>query len=246
MRPSVDDIAAPPFPRGLPWIGVANLRMDQQLGRPVLVEFWDFCRPNSLRTLPYLIAWHERYEPAGLRVIGVHTSGFPPSADPDAVAAAVERLAIPYPVVVDVRRELWSHYGTDGWPTRYLFGPELTLRDLHAGEGGYRETELAIQRELGAERPPLEPLRPEDAPGVLLPAQSEDVEGAYSGPYAAGAAWAVLSGEGLIRVNGEERRIDHPGAHPLVDHGRHTEAVLDLRVGEGVTCWATCFTPGVP
>ncbi len=242
----MDDIAAPPFPRGLPWIGVAGLRMDQQLGRPVLVEFWDFCRPNSLRTLPYLIAWHERYERAGLRVIGVHTSGFPPSTDPEAVAAAVERLAIPYPVVVDVRRELWLHYGTDGWPTRYLFGPELTLRDLHAGEGGYRETELAIQRELGVERAPLEPLRPEDAPGVLLPAQSEDVEGAYSGPYAAGAAWAVLSGEGAIRVNGEERRIDHPGAHLLVDHGRHAEASLDLRVGEGVTCWATCFTPGAP
>ena len=27
----------------------------------VLVEFWDFARVNSLRTLPYLKAWHERY-----------------------------------------------------------------------------------------------------------------------------------------------------------------------------------------
>ena len=27
----------------------------------MLVEFWDFCRPNSLRTLPYVKAWHERY-----------------------------------------------------------------------------------------------------------------------------------------------------------------------------------------
>ena len=42
--------------------------MDQQRGRPVLVEFWDFCRVNSLRTLPYLRAWHERYADAGLRV----------------------------------------------------------------------------------------------------------------------------------------------------------------------------------
>ena len=50
--------------------------MDQQRGRPVLVEFWDFCRVNSLRTLPYLKAWHERYAEAGLRVIGVHTGGF--------------------------------------------------------------------------------------------------------------------------------------------------------------------------
>lgn len=245
MRPSVDDIAAPPFPRGLPWIGVANLRMDQQLGRPVLVEFWDFCRPNSLRTLPYLVAWHERYAAEGLRVIGVHTSGFPPSEDPEAVTAAVARLEIPYPVVVDTRRELWMLYGNDGWPTRYLFGPELTLRDMHAGEGGYLETELAIQRELGLDRPPLEPLRPEDEPGALLPPQTEDVEGPYSGPYAAGAAWAVLSGAGELRVNGELRQVRHPGAHLLVDHGRHTEAVLELEASDGVECWATCFTPGV-
>ncbi len=36
------------------WVNVASLRMDQQHGRPVLIEFWDFCRPNSLRTLSYM------------------------------------------------------------------------------------------------------------------------------------------------------------------------------------------------
>ena len=51
----------------------------------MLVEFWDFCRPNSMRTLPYLKAWHERYAPAGLRVIGVHCPGFEPSRDERAV-----------------------------------------------------------------------------------------------------------------------------------------------------------------
>ena len=47
-----------------------------QRGRPMLVEFWDFCRPNSMRTLPYLKAWHERYADAGLRIVGVHCPGF--------------------------------------------------------------------------------------------------------------------------------------------------------------------------
>ena len=69
MRPPADfDVLAPPFPRQAEWVNVATLRMDQQRGRPVLVEFWDFCRVNSLRTLPYLKAWHERYADAGLRV----------------------------------------------------------------------------------------------------------------------------------------------------------------------------------
>ena len=40
--------------------------MDKQLGsHAVLIEFWDFARVNSLRTLPYLQAWHERYGELG-------------------------------------------------------------------------------------------------------------------------------------------------------------------------------------
>jgi hypothetical protein len=39
--------------------------------------------------------------------------------------------------------------------------------------------------------------------------------------------------------------VDHPGCYPLAQHPRHTEATLDLRVGDGVTCHAVCFTPGV-
>src|SRR3954463_2227102 len=79
MRAETPSIAAPAFPRGLPWANVATLRMDQQQGKVVLVEFWDFCRVNSLRTLPYLRAWHERYAQSGLRITGVHTGGFAPA-----------------------------------------------------------------------------------------------------------------------------------------------------------------------
>ena len=75
MRPPVADIAAPPFPVRLPWVNVSTLRMDKQRGRPVLIEFWDFCRVNSLRTLPYVKAWHERYAQDGLRVVSVHCPG---------------------------------------------------------------------------------------------------------------------------------------------------------------------------
>src|ERR687885_17388 len=122
MRVSAE-IPAPPFPRELPWINVPMLRMDQQRGRPVLVEFWDFCRINSLRTLPYVQAWHERYSGAGLRVIGVHTGGFECSREAVNVEAAVRRLGITYPVVVDSQLAVWDIYGNAGWPARYLWSP---------------------------------------------------------------------------------------------------------------------------
>src|SRR3954467_7527802 len=118
--------------------------MDQQIGRPVLVEFWDFCRVNSLRTLPYVKAWHERYAADGLRVIGVHTGGFPPSRDDDEVRRAVERLEIPYPVGIDTGLQVWDMYGNEGWPARYLWDAKGSLFSLHYGEGAYAETEAEI------------------------------------------------------------------------------------------------------
>ena len=117
---------------------------------------------------------------------------------------------------------------------------------MHYGEGAYVETELEIQELLGVSCEPLEPLRPEDAPGVLLPAQTEDQRGAYSGPYEAGGVWGVFSGEGEVAVDGEVRRIGWPGCHALVEHPVHTAGVLSLEVGAGLTCHMTCFTPGVP
>ena len=245
MRAPVDHIPAPPFPARLPWINVAMLRMDQQLGRPVLIEFWDFCRPNSIRTLPYLKAWHERYEQAGLRVIGVHSSGFDPSLDPDAVNAAVQRLGIEYPVVVDVNHVIWEEYENLGWPARYLFNAEHKLFEYHFGEGGYTDTELAIQELLSLAREPLAAIRPEDDPAATLVPQTDDVVGPYSGPYEAGAVWAVFDGAGSIHVNGNQMMVDHPGAYELISHEHSTEGVLDLKLADDVECLAVCFTPGL-
>jgi hypothetical protein len=220
--------------------------MDQQRGRPVLIEFWDFCRPNSIRTLPYLKAWHARYADRGLRIIGVHSAGFPPSEAPDAVAAAVERLGIEYPVVVDVDHQIWQEYENLGWPARYLWNAEGFLFEYHYGEGAYVETERAIQELLGLDDTPTLPaVRPEDEPDALLVPQSDDVLGPYSGPYEAGGVWAVFDGSGTAHVNGAPRPITHPGAHELIVHDHHTQGVLDLTVGDGLSVLAVCFTPGL-
>lgn len=236
--PVSSELHVPEIPRGLEWINVAFINVDHLVGRACpLVEFWDFARVNSLRTLPYMKAWHERYHAHGLRVIGVHSPGYSFGRDPGAVHRAVERLGIEYAVVLDPDFVVWREFGNKGWPARYLFGPDGKLRYLHYGEGDYEEAELAIKdtlRELNAEAELPEgtvpPVRPEDAPGVLLQPQTADIalprerervelSGAWrEGPdyleaaeagagmrvrYDAGGAWAVLSGAG----------VDEPGLH---------------------------------
>jgi hypothetical protein len=183
MRPHAEaTIYAPEFPPRMKWLGAPFLRMDRLMGRhAVLVEFWDFARVNSLRTMPYLRAWHERYAGAGLAVIGVHSPGYSFGRDPDVVERAVARLDVPYPVVLDPRLAVWRLYGNRGWPGRYLFDRSGLLRFYHYGEGEYPETERAIQEllleidEEAALPEPLAPLRPEDAPGVLLVPQTADI-----------------------------------------------------------------------
>jgi hypothetical protein len=250
-RAPVDTIAAPLFPTHLPWVNARGPQSVLQRGRPLLVEFWDFCRANSMRTLPYVKAWHERYAAAGLRVVGVHCPAFEPSREQDAVREAVERLAITYPVLLDDELELWREYENLGWPARYLFDGRSRLFDFHYGEGGYAETELAIQELLGVREDLLAPMRPEDVPGVELAPQSEDQPGAYCGPYEAGAVWAVLDGRGSLEFGttpggpAEQLEVSHPGAYPLIEHERHTAAEIAISPGAGVRCHATCFLPGL-
>jgi len=243
--PADTQIPAPPFPLQLPWINVAPLRMDKQRGRPVLVEFFDFLRVPSLRTLPYLKAWHERYAQAGLRVISVHSGGHEVSRDEAAIREAVARLGIEHPVLIDSEFRLWAAYGNEGWPARYLWDTENRLYEAHNGEGGYLETEAAIRELLSDDGDDVGLLRAEDDPDALLVVPTPDVEGPYSGPYAAGGVWGVFAGAGEVVANGLSMQLSAPGAFQLLWHEQHTEGVLALEVGAGVECLATVFTPGL-
>ena len=245
MRADSPSIPAPPFPRHLQWANVATLRMDQQRGKVVLIEFWDFCRVNSLRTLPYLKAWHERYADAGLRIVQVHTGGFEPARSEANVRRAVERLEIEWPVAIDSELEVWDIYGNQGWPGRYLWDADQRLHSMHYGEGAYVETEREIQALLGVTRDPVTPVRAEDAEDAVIAPQTDDQPGAYCGPYEAGGVWVVVEGSGVVRANGAERVVTEPGCFPVLEHERHTAGVLELEAGAGVTVHATCFTPGV-
>ena len=182
--PPDNDAFAPEFPQNLDWIGVAWLRMAQQIGRPILVEFFDSARINSRRTLPYMRAWQERYgEPGLLRIIGVHTPAYSFGRDANVARAAVDTMDVPYAVVLDPDFAVWREYGNRGWPARYLFDRRGVLRFVHWGEGEYEETEQVLQ-ELIAEGDPegelelpslLEPLRPEDAPDAAMEPQTADI-----------------------------------------------------------------------
>jgi hypothetical protein len=273
LRPPRPDIAVPPLPSGLDWVGEPVASIDRLAGaRPVLVHFFDFAQLNSVRTLPYLRAWHDRYAATGLAMIGVHSPRFPFTQDRGAVAAAAERLGIDWPVAVDIEFALWRLYEPHGWPALFLWGQGGALRWYHLGEGDYAGTEDAIREALAeangnGEWPPLlDPIRSSDVPDVPVIAPTPEVfpGGSTEEPwiatgarpslqldYEAGGAYAATDGEGeiMLHVDGEARDplpVTYPGLQALAEHKRTERHALEIEPSPGIRVYSVQFAAGIP
>lgn len=186
MRPERDNIAAPPLPGRRRWHNVDRdpVLAEATAAGPVLFHFFDFAQLNSIRALPYAIAWDERYREAGLTTLGVHSPRFSFTQRPELLGPALERLGVRHPVVDDSDYAVWHDYGCEGWPSLFLWAQGGALSWFHFGEGEYTATEEAIAAELTRINPrfeppaPIEPLRPSDAPGaVVVPPSAEILPG---------------------------------------------------------------------
>ena len=96
--------------------------------------------------IPQLRVWYERFEPAGLTIVGVHSPEFFWEKSYDKVVDATKRLGVRYPVVQDNNFAIWNRWGVRAWPTRLLVDRKGVVRYRHIGEGDYAETEAMIRR----------------------------------------------------------------------------------------------------
>jgi cytochrome c biogenesis protein CcdA/thiol-disulfide isomerase/thioredoxin len=147
--PALPDLgAAPAFTGTQRWFntpGGRPLSLAALRGRVVLVDFWTYTCINCLRTLPFLRGLDAKYRADGLTIVGVHTPEFSFEQDAGNVAAAIRSNGLRYPVVQDNRYGTWNAYGNQYWPAEYLLDARGHVRHTSFGEGGYRETELAIR-----------------------------------------------------------------------------------------------------
>ncbi len=143
-RAAVGDAA--PEIRPAAWINAAPGATAKLRGEVSLVEFWTFACWNCRNVEPHVRSWHERYATRGLHVIGVHSPELPQERVLANVEQYVKEHHIPYPVAVDDDFSIWSAFGNHAWPTWYLVDRTGTIRFRHVGEGGYEETEAAIER----------------------------------------------------------------------------------------------------
>ncbi|WP_127571842.1 NHL domain-containing thioredoxin family protein [Georgenia faecalis] len=211
---------------GRGWLntGGRELSLADLRGKIVLLDFWTFCCINCLHVLDELRPLEERYRDV-LVTVGVHSPKFVHEADPDALAAAVERYDVAHPVLDDPELVTWSAYTARAWPTLVLIDPEGYIVAHMAGEGHTPNLAVLVEQ-LVAEHEAKGTLHrgegpyvpPEPAPGLLrFPAKAAALPGGNVLVADAGHHRLVElapDGETLVRVigSGSRGRADGPPA----------------------------------
>lgn len=127
------------------WLNSPPLAADTLRGKVVVVQFWTYTCVNWLRTLPHLRAWADKYKEQGLVVIGVHSPEFEFEKTIDNVSRAAQQMRIDYPIAIDSDHSIWRGFDNQYWPALYVLDAQGRIRYQKFGEGGFDESERAIQ-----------------------------------------------------------------------------------------------------
>jgi hypothetical protein len=76
----------------------------------------------------------ERFGPAGLRVIGVHSPEFGFEKERQQVETVARRHSKTFPIFMDNEFTYWSRLGNRAWPTFYLVDRQGRIRYKYEGE----------------------------------------------------------------------------------------------------------------
>ena len=125
-------------------LGGPNLRLQEQRGRVVLLNFWaSWCGPCR-EEMPQLNRLHEKYRASGVSLLGVNVD-----EDPSKVQALVAQLGVKFPVLMDTDKQVSRLYDMNAMPATLLIDREGKVRYLHRGyRAGFEQTYEQQLREL--------------------------------------------------------------------------------------------------
>jgi thiol-disulfide isomerase/thioredoxin len=139
-------VKAPGFTQINGYINTPNnnnpITLSSLKGKVVLLYIWTYTCINSIRPMPYIDDWNQKYSNKGLVIVGVHSPEFQFEKNYDNVKSAVQRFGITYPVILVSEHGTWNAYGNNYWPRFYLIDTQGYIRYDHIGEGSYDQIEI--------------------------------------------------------------------------------------------------------
>ena len=125
----------------------ANLRLQEQRGRVVMLNFWaTWCAPCR-KEMPHLNRLYEKYRASGFVLLSVNV-------DEDArnAAGAAAQLGLKFPVLLDTDKKVSQRYELNAMPSTVLIDRDGRVRYVHRGyvdgyELSYDQQVLALLKE---------------------------------------------------------------------------------------------------
>ncbi len=121
-----------------------NLRLSENRGDVVLINFWaTWCGPCR-QEMPLLDDLYGRYQRVGFNLLGVNID-----EDSRRAMQMVQELGVNFPVLFDENKEVSKLYDVEAMPVTILVDREGIVRHIHHGyKPGYEEKYLTEIRSL--------------------------------------------------------------------------------------------------
>lgn len=136
--------AAPAPDFALKSLGGSNLRLREQRGQVVMVNFWaTWCGPCRVE-MPHLNRLYEKYRSSGFQLLGVNIDD-----DPSQAQQLVAKLGLRFPVLLDSDKQVSRLYDLTTMPSTVLIDRDGRVRYVHRGyRNGYEDMYEKQIREL--------------------------------------------------------------------------------------------------
>ena len=134
--------AAPDFT--LRTLGGPNLRLAEQRGRVVMINFWaTWCGPCR-QEMPHLNRLYEKYAPSGFVLMSINVDD-----DTRNAAEVAAKLGVKFPVLWDTDKKVSRLYDLATMPSTVLIDRDGKVRYVHRGYlNGYEDTYEKQVREM--------------------------------------------------------------------------------------------------
>ncbi len=113
-----------------------NLRLHEQRGQIVMVNFWaSWCAPCKVE-LPHLNRLYDKYRASGFVLLGVNID-----EDPRLAASIAQRMGLKFPILLDSDKAVAKRYDLGTMPSTVIIDRDGRVRQVHLG---YRDGLEAI------------------------------------------------------------------------------------------------------
>lgn len=122
----------------------SNLRLQEQRGRVVMVNFWaTWCGPCKIE-MPHLVRLYDKYKGSGFQLLGVNID-----EDPRQAQQLATKMGLHFPVLLDTEKRVSKLYDLSTMPSTVLIDRNGRVRYIHRGyRDGYEDTYEKQIREL--------------------------------------------------------------------------------------------------